>query len=148
MSDSRARLAALYARSEYRVRLPAGGHARITPGAPLPAPLLALLPSPMAEWGLITAWNPRSQRLPVVRNRERQHDLMAMIRRDFPSARLHAGLGLGQVGEGARRWREGSLFITGIPLQGLCDLMNRFEQHAMLYGGDGSVARIVWTAPE
>lgn len=144
MPASRARLAALYARSAYRVRLPAGGHATIVPGHALPRVLRDHLPAPDAPWGFITAWNPRSRPLAATVNRERQRRLLAGLRSACPQAGIHAGAGVGHDEQG-QCWREPSLFVTGMPLGDLWQWLRRFEQNAMLCGTGDTPARLVWS---
>lgn len=147
MPEERARLAAIYARTEYRVRLPTGGWTVIVAGRPLPASLRILLPDADAPWGFITAWNPRSQHLSVTANRERQRQLVALIRTQSADAVLHPGIGMGTANEHGRRWREPSLLVAGVPLAFLHRLLRRFEQNAMLCGTGTSPAHLVWSAP-
>jgi hypothetical protein len=116
-----------WTQTEYRVRLPWGGHASIRCGMPLPAPLLAMLKQVDDPWGYITALNPAGVRLPAADNRARQRRLRDLLRdRGY---RRHAG-----VGVGPNDWREPSLFVPGIPFEELDALAREFGQLGVVRG--------------
>lgn len=121
--------------SDYRVRLPHGGHAGIRCGQPLPAPLLALLNHVGEPWGYITAWNPRSVMLPVASNRIRQRRLRDELKAD--SCRYYGGIGVG-----VDHWREPSLFVVGIGYTRLDELARHFGQLSVIRGIGNSPAEL------
>lgn len=70
---------------------------------------------------LITAWNPRSRRMPEAWNRRMQDRLRLSLRR-WPIHEASGGLG---------RWREDHLLVAADPR--LCRVLaRRFRQHALL----------------
>lgn len=113
--------------SEYRVRLPSGGHATIRCGLPLPAPLLALLKSPADPWGFITAWNPAGVSLPNSTNHIRQRRLRDELKAD--RHHFHAGIGIGPA-----HWREPSLFVPGMTYAQLDAMARLFGQLGVVRG--------------
>lgn len=133
-------LRASYQHTRYRVRLACGGYATIGIDRALPAPLQALLPRADAPWAFVTAWNPLSKTCPRRLNHARQRQLLAVLRRAPAPVVIHAGIG---VGEDAR-WREPSLFVTGIDTARLQALMRPFRQHAIVYGHGASLAKLLW----
>lgn len=121
--------------TEYRVRLPYGGHASIWCDQPLPLPLLALLRHADDPWGFITAWNPAGVRLPLATNKTRQRRL-----RDELKAGAHqcvAGVGIGANG-----WREPSLFVPGLGYDELDDLARRYGQLGVVRGIGAGVSEL------
>lgn len=139
-----ATLVTLYERTQYRVRLPRGGHAVIRVHRPLPEPLRPLLPDPAATWAFITAWNPHSQRLSAAVNRARQHRLLEWLNQREPVPRIAAGIGVGPADVEGRRWREPSLFVAGIDREHADALMQVFEQHAVVLGTGDGPATLHW----
>ncbi len=131
-------LAAIYARTEYRVRLSYGGHACIRCGAPLPAALRRLLPAIDTPWAFVTACNPQSRCLSPAVNRQRQRRLLQWLRDTHPHAVIRAGVGT------AAAWREPSLFVVGITPPACEELMHRFQQNAVILGHGDSSARLAW----
>lgn len=125
---------AIYERTQYRVRLARGGHAVIRIHQPLPAALRILLPNPDAIWVFITAWNPHSQHQPADLNRLRQRQLLVRLRQLKPVPRITAGVGIGTMDIKAKRWREASLFVAGIAMTSIDDLMREFQQQAVVCG--------------
>jgi hypothetical protein len=123
--------------AEYRVRLPRGGCAMIRIGESLPRALHGCVEDERAPWGFITAWNPFAQPASRERNRAAQRELLAALCER--GARMRAGTGVGKpVGAGQKRWREPSLFVTGLDFAALDALGRRFEQAAIVRGtGDG-----------
>lgn len=121
--------------TDYRVRLPCGGHASIRCGLPLPAPLLALLHHADEPWGYITAWNPRSVMLPRTSNRIRQQRLRDELKAD--RCRYCAGIGVG-----TDTWREPSLFVAGIGHTRLDELARHFGQLSVVRGIGGAPAEL------
>src|SRR5579885_2974252 len=110
--------------TEYRVRLPRGGHAVIRIGAPLPHSLHELLRDEREPWGFITAWNPRAQRTSRELNRAHQHELRDALLTFH--ARCRGGMGVG------KDLREPSLFVTGLDFETLDALGLLFEQAAIV----------------
>lgn len=142
MPGPSAQLIALYEQTQYRVRLPHGGHAVIRVHAPLPPDLLPLLPSPQAPWAFLTACNPYSQPLSATDNRMRQRRLLQTLR-DLPGhLGIHPGIGVGPADAQAPRWREPSLFVTGITLDQTGRLMHQFEQNAAVCGSGSAPCQL------
>lgn len=113
--------------TDYRVRLPRGGHVSIWCGRPLPPQLLALLQRADDPWGYITAWNPASVRLPLASNKVRQRRL-----RDELKADRHRYLG--GVAVGPNDWREPSLFVPSMTHAQLDAMAHRFGQIGVVRG--------------
>lgn len=113
--------------TDYRVRLPYGGHASIHCGAPLPAALLAMLQRPDDPWGYLTAWNPAGVRLPLANNRTRQRRLRDELRAD--GHRMVGGIGIGP-----NDWREPSLFVPGMTYAQIDAMARRFGQLGVVRG--------------
>lgn len=130
----------IFLHADYRVRLPRGGHATIRVGDPLPAALARLLPASDAGWGFVTAWNPRGETRERRANRMAQRELRDTLRDHHPEARLHAGLGT--LGD----WREPSLFVAGIGITALDELMLHFGQLAVVYGHGTERAALRWAS--
>lgn len=117
--------------TEYRVRLRHGGSAVIRIGEPLPVALHHLLRDARNPWGFITAWNPFAQQISLARNRVRQRELLAILREH--RAQWRPALGK-SVGDHQKRWREPSVFVTGLDFATLDTLGRRFEQAAIVRG--------------
>jgi len=81
---------------------------------------------------LITAWNPRSRRLPDGVNRRRQQRLAACLH-ILPTAPGNGGL---------RRWREDHLLVAADPRR-LAVVGRRFRQRAVLIFRVGQPARLL-----
>lgn len=113
--------------TQYRVRLPQGGHAAIRIGAPLPAALHPLLREDDEPWGYVTAWNPHAQPRDRATNRTAQRALLDAA--SVLGARVRAGAGVGADG-----WREPSLFVLGLDFATLDALAARFAQAAIVRG--------------
>ena len=124
--------------TDYRVRLPWGGHASIRVDENLPDALRGLLYRPDDPWGFITAWNPGAQKRAPMRNRQCQHELTGILRREgYP---YHAAVG---AGTGRRDpWREPSLFVPAIAFERLDTLARQFGQLAVLRGTRDGSARL------
>ena len=130
-------LHAAFEATDYRVRLACGGVAHVSVGRPLPGRLRAA--AGQAPWGLITAWNPRSQPMPESWNRAAQRRLLADLRALPGPCRVHAAVGVGTDG-----WRERSLFVIGPALPALLDLARRYRQHAIVAGCGRQPAILRW----
>jgi Protein of unknown function (DUF3293) len=113
--------------TDYRVRLPRGGHVSIWCGRLLPTPLLALLRRADDPWGYITAWNPAGVRLPLATNKARQRRLRDELRAD--RHRYFGGIGVGPS-----NWREPSLFVPGMSHAQLDAMARRFGQLGVVRG--------------
>ncbi|MGA0585771.1 DUF3293 domain-containing protein [Dyella sp. KRB-257] len=131
-------LLAAYLATDYRIRLPAGGCASLRIGAPMPDALRQLTGD--AAWGVITAWNPRSQPMPKAWNRRAQRALLADLRQREDIAGIHAAVGVGVDG-----WREPSLLVIGPDAASLRSLCARLHQHAFVAGEGGTPPRLCWT---
>lgn len=121
--------------TDYRVRLPYGGHASIRCGLPLPVPLLAMLQHADDPWGYITAWNPAGVRLPLATNRVRLHRLRDELKAGH--RRFFYG-----VGVGANDWREPSLFVPGLTYAELDAMAMRFGQLGIVRGAGTGPAEL------
>lgn len=125
----------------YRVRLPQGGWAVIRIGVPLPRELHFCVNDERTPWGFITAWNPFAKKTSRERNRVAQRELLAILLER--GARVRAGVGVGkQAGAGHTRWREPSLFVTGLDSDALDELGRRFEQAAIVRGIGYGIAEL------
>src|SRR5690242_11950497 len=120
--------------TEYRVRLRQGGYAVIHIGAPLPPALRGFLRDEKEPWGFITAWNPNARRASREINRARQRELLDAL--SASSARCRAGTGVGE------KWREPSLFVTGLGFDALDALARRFGQAALVRGVGLGIAEL------
>ncbi|WP_114240034.1 DUF3293 domain-containing protein [Dyella sp. C9] len=129
-------LLAAFRRTDYRVRLAEGGWASIRIDQPLPPRLLSRLDG--RPWAFITAWNPRSERVPRGRNRQAQHRLLAALRELGGGIAIHPALGVAEDGQ----WREPSLFVVGADTAHVDPLARQFGQHAYVYGTATSPARL------
>lgn len=90
------------------------------------------------EWAHITAWNPRSQRLPPPKNRQAHECLEWTVRLRYASL---PGVGAGTDGD----WPpEEGLFVFGISESDAIELGRRFGQNAIVAGRKGEAARLVW----
>lgn len=132
------RLRAAYLATDYRVRLPQGGVAGLRIGEPPPGALLALTHG--APWAVITAWNPRSQPMPRVWNRNAQRALLADLRACPDVRAIHAAAGVGSDG-----WREPSLLVIGLPADTTRALCSRHGQHAFVAGAGEAPPQLHWT---
>ncbi|MGH8216600.1 MAG: DUF3293 domain-containing protein [Rhodanobacteraceae bacterium] len=121
--------------TQYRVRSPWGGYAIIRCGAPLPAPLLALLGRAEDPWGYITACNPAGVRLPATENRARQRRLRDELKDG--GHRCFFGIGVG-----SNDWREPSLFVPGMTFEQLDSLGHDYGQLGMVRGTGTGVAEL------
>ncbi|MBB6182986.1 DUF3293 domain-containing protein [Oleiagrimonas soli] len=129
----------IFHRTSYRVRLRRGGVAVIRVGESLPPALLNTLPESDTPWGFITACNPRGQTRPRESNRRAMHMLRNALREQAPNARLCAACGaLGS-------WREPSLFVVDASHSVLDQLMQRFDQLAIVRGRGASPAELHWS---
>ncbi len=134
------RLRAAYLATDYRVRLPQGGVARLRIGAPPPGALPALTYG--APWAVITAWNPQSQPVTRALNRSAQRALLAELR-TYPDVRaIHAAAGVGSDG-----WREPSLLAIGLDADAARALCSRYGQLAFVTGAGEAPPQLHWTNP-
>lgn len=124
-----------WSETEYRVRLPRGGHAIIWCGQPLPPPVLALLRGPAEPWGYLTAWNPAGVLLPHSTNHIRQRRLRDELKGDRHC--FYPGIGVGPD-----IWREPSLFIPGITYAQLDAMAHRFGQLGVVRGTGAGPAEL------
>lgn len=113
----------------YRVRLPQGGWAVIRIGEPLPRALRACVKDERTPWGFITAWNPLARQAARALNRAYQRELLAALRELGAAPRVGIGIGTGK-----QKWREPSLFVTGLDFAALDALARRFRQAAIVRG--------------
>jgi hypothetical protein len=87
------------------------------------------------HWAFITAWNPRSRRLPEWRNAQRQRRLARL----FPLALMGAG-----IGEDPAWPAEESLCVLGLPAGRAQRIARLFGQNAVVAGTRGGAARLIW----
>jgi hypothetical protein len=91
---------------------------------------------------VITAWNPRSDPLPVELNAARQRRLRAV------ASTLHARWIVEAVGRSADgSWSEDSLAIADADEAAILDLARRFEQHAV-YAWTPRERAVVWATED
>lgn len=141
-SAPRETLEAAYLRTVYRVSIPDGGALDLRIGERC-QPLDRLLAAhDCRRWAFVTAWNPRSQPLPIWRNaaRSRQlaHALAGLGYRFLP--------GLGVPTE--RSWKpEVSLLVLGMPVANALRLGRQFGQNAIVAGRRGGAPELFWCRP-
>ena len=87
-------------------------------------------------WAYLTAWNPRSRRLPDEENRRRQAALVAEL-----SGRYACLEGEGVAADGS--WREPSVLVLGIDREATRRVAEKYEQNAFVYGERGGAAELV-----
>ena len=87
------------------------------------------------EGVLVTAWNPRSRRMPRGWNEQQQRRLLRHLRR---RALLPAESGVG-------RWREEQVLVLA-PVAQVMRVARLFRQHAVVVIRRGRKARLAWTA--
>jgi hypothetical protein len=125
-----------YRRTEYRVRLPAGGFASVRVDQPLPAALAATIGEQC--WAIVTGWNPGAVRQSRETNRQAQRKLLALLKAASPT-----GL-RGAVGVGAGHWRECSLLAVGIDAWRILAIAEACGQLAIVCGNRGGPATLAW----
>lgn len=101
---------------------------------PLPAELTATVGA--RRWGFITAWNPQARRRSPTENLAAQQALLDAVRK-LPEAAAFPAIGVGPTG-----WSEPSLFVTGIDVSTLDDLMHQHAQLAYVHGLAGGPATL------
>jgi Protein of unknown function (DUF3293)/Phytanoyl-CoA dioxygenase (PhyH) len=89
------------------------------------------------EWAFVTACNPHSKPLSEAENDRRMAELANAVSGRW---RHYRGHGVGRDGS----WREPSLLIVGIREPDAVELARRFGQNAIVAGGPGERARLVW----
>jgi len=93
----------------------------------------------IAEWAMVTAYNPRSKQLLPIENRERQERLGAEI------GALGFACWPGENIADDGGWpAETSALVLGIGREVAMELARRFEQHAIVVGRVGEAAELVW----
>lgn len=93
----------------------------------------------IAEWAFVTACNPGSQLLPVAENSRR----LALLREDVRALELALFEGNGEPADAS--WQpEPSVLVLGVTRPEALSLGRRYEQHAIVVGSVGDVARLVW----
>ena len=108
---------------------------------PVARGLLPALPPELGGAGaVITACNPRSERLSSDKNGARQRELAGEIRARGWTA--YSAIGRDE----ASTWVEPSFAVLDPPLRELMALARRFEQNAV-YLWRGRSWRVVWTSP-
>lgn len=121
-----------YLETDYQVRLPGGRRISLRIGQPLASALVELIGT--APWGLVTAWNPRSQPRAIQGNRSAQHELLAALTRIPQTRQVLAAVGIGSSG-----WRERSLLVVGPDTGMFDDLCRGFDQHAYVHGDSAGI---------
>ncbi|MCW5606113.1 MAG: DUF3293 domain-containing protein [Burkholderiales bacterium] len=138
MTDALREFERAYRNTTYLVDHPDGGFG-IRLGEPC-ARLDALLAMHGVEtWAYVTAWNPRSQRLPDADNVAQHAELLACVAKSgYP-----VFTGRGQPESGG--WvPEESLLILGITEDAALRLGRAFDQHAIVVGKAGGRAGLRW----
>jgi hypothetical protein len=93
------------------------------------------------DWLYVTAHNPGSVAAPPEQNAERQRELERVLAE--AGYRFYRGEGRGDDG----RWPpEASVLLVGVDEATAAELGRRFGQAAVVIGGGGRPARLVWTA--
>ncbi len=134
-------LDAAYRGTSYIVAMPSGTRLTLKCGERSEALDRCLDDLGVAEWAFVTACNPRSTPLDAAGNADRMARLDAVLR-DRGLASL-AGSGQGEAGD----WpAEPSRLVLGIGEADAVALGRLFEQNAILVGGRGQAARLVWVA--
>jgi len=137
-ADSNLSLVAAYRATAYWVETPSGSLCVRVEGRH--HELDAVLRSAgVAEWAIVTAWNPRSRRLADEENRARQERLIAEIR-----ALGFACWPVQNVADGGEWPAEASVLVLGIGRDAAMELARRYEQHAIVVGRVGEAAELVW----
>lgn len=140
---TRAALEAIYRRAIYRVHLEDDLAVDLAVGRPSPELDRWLAARGAARWGLVTAVNPRSRRLPERDNEVRLARLLTRLR--ATGLELRAGVGLDPAGE----WpAEPSFLVVAAGAAELTRWAAEFEQAAFLAGAAGGAVRLVWVEPE
>ena len=125
-----------YRRTDYRVRLPRGGHASLRVDAPLPPELSAVIGE--ACWAIITGWNPGSVRQSPEVNRAAKRRLLGLLKAASPSVLWPS------VGVGSEHWREASLFVVGIDAWRILAIAEACGQHAIVCGKGKAKPALAW----
>lgn len=89
------------------------------------------------SWAYVTAWNPRSERLPAAENIELFKRLVSNL--DGRSLKWFPGRGV----SADDRWAEESVFVPGLSRAEAVRLGQQFEQYAVVYGALGQPAELV-----
>ena len=88
-------------------------------------------------FAIVTAHNPRSEKLADEENERRHKELERVLLERGATF----GPSVGESPDGA--WREEGVIVYDISLEGALELGRRFEQHAVLYGQGERVA-LAW----
>ena len=88
-------------------------------------------------FAIVTAHNPRSEKLSDEEN-ERRHEKLEKV---LCERNAVFGLSVGESPDGA--WREEGVIVYDVALEEALELGRRFEQHAVLYGRGERVA-LAW----
>ena len=135
----------LYYATHYDVRMRGGKRVTLRVGDQVP---LSLIGWANDTWPLvfISACNPQSIKLPAQENRQRMNDLLERL------GEMHARVlpGAGQIP--GQDWREPSLLIAGLTIEGADSLAFDFDQNAILIAHKGNqiglrIYRPKWASP-
>ena len=132
-------LAAAYAATTYRVFLP-GGHCELRIDQPCTVLADWMETAGVACFAIVSACNPRSQRLSAGENAERQSALECdLIEGNYePYAAENAPDDAG--------WPcEESCFVPDLALEDALALAEDYEQNAIVWGGADGIPRLAWT---
>ena len=88
-------------------------------------------------FAIVTAHNPRSEKLPDEENERRHKELERVLL----ERRATFGPSMGESPDGA--WREEGVVVYDVSFEGALELGRMFEQHAVLYG-EGERVALVW----
>jgi hypothetical protein len=130
-----------YLDTSYRARAPQGV-ITIRIGETLPALDALLDAAGVRTWAFVTAWNPRSQRVPLAANEAAQRRLREHVAAAGWTSYVGAGV------PARADWDpEPSLLVLGVSLDAARSLGEAFEQNAIVAGERGGPARLVDCTP-
>ena len=130
----------LYRATTYAADTPLGrADVRVGRRAPLLDDLLDLLGR--RHWAIVTAWNPRSQRLDDAENGRRHGELLRAV------GALPHYAAENVPDDPKADFRETALLVVGLDADAAAELGRRFEQHAVVAGECGGPARLVACRP-
>jgi len=134
-------LEAAYRATTYRVFLP-GGFADLRIGQVNETLNCWLETADCANYAIISAYNPGSQRVDAAKNAERQSQLECdLLEGNYEP---YAGENVPDDDSGLL---EESCFVPDIALEDACALADDFGQNAIVYGGADGVPGLVWIEP-
>lgn len=135
---TKSELEAAYRATCYQVFLP-GGMIELKVGEIAPRFAAWLAAEGIDRWAILTACNPRSERLSAEANAERQSALeVALLERGFEP---YAGENIAPAAD----WpTESSCLVPNISLSEALGFAQQFEQNAILHGNADGAPSLVW----